>query len=80
MRIESRSGKPLNEITLSLYSIKTNMSHQFIPFAPMFSGAIEFDKEAKAYIEFQDSREVDLMIDMLEEFKRRNNQYFGAWA
>ena len=80
MRIDSRSNKPLNEITLRLYSVDTKMSHQFIPFAPMFTGSINFDKEATAYIEFQDSREVDLLIDMLQKFKRVNNQYFGEWV
>lgn len=80
MRIDSRSNKPLNEITLRLYSVDTKMSHQFIPFAPNYGYPIEFDKDAKAYIEFQDSREVDLLIDMLEKFKRANNQYFGEWV
>lgn len=79
MRIDSRSNKPLNEITLRLYSVDTKMSHQFIPFAPNY-GSIIFDKDASAYIEFQDSREVDMLIDMLEKFKRANNQYFGEWV
>ena len=79
MRIDSRSNKPLNEITLRLYSIDTKMSHQFIPFSPNYGHPIEFDKDARAYIEFQDSREVDLLIDMLERFKRENYHHFGEW-
>lgn len=80
MRIESRSGKPLNEINLRLYSINTKMSHQFIPFNPSYDYPIEFDKNTIAYIEFQDSREVDMLIDMLEKFKRANQNYFGEWC
>lgn len=80
MRIDSCSNKPLNEITLHLYSVDTKMSHQFIPFNPRYDCPIEFHKDAKAYIVFQDSREVDLLIDMLERFKRANNQYFGDWV
>lgn len=79
MRIDSCSNKPLNEITLRLYSVDTKMNHQFIPFTPNY-GSINFDKDARAYIEFQDSREVDMLIDMLEKFKRANNQYFGEWV
>ena len=79
MRIDSRSNKPLNEIALRLYSVDIKMSHQFIPFDPNYR-SINFDKDASAYIEFQDSREVDMLIDMLEKFKRANNQYFGEWV
>ena len=80
MRIDSRSNKPLNEITLRLYSVDTKMRHRFIPFGNSYGHPIELDKDANAYIEFQDSREIDLLIDMLERFKRENILYFGEWS
>ena len=79
MKIHSLSNKPLNEITMRLYSVDTKFSHHFVPFYPGYGGMVDFNRDASAFIEFQDSREIDLMIDMLQRFKQANRDYFGAW-
>ena len=79
MRINSHSNKPLNEIVLRLYSTDTKCSRKFIPFSPDYGGMIEFDRNAYACIEFQDSREIDMLIGMLERFRDKNIEHFGAW-
>lgn len=80
MKINSRGNKPLSEINLRLHSVDTKMSHKFIPFSSNYIEMLEFDPSAVAYIEFQDSREIDMLIDMLEQFKDKNRDYFGAWG
>lgn len=79
MKINSRGNKPLSEINLRLNSVDTKMSHKFIPFSSNCIEMREFDPSAVAYIEFQDSREIDMLIDMLEQFKDKNRDYFGDW-
>lgn len=78
MRISAHSNKPLMEIRLRLYSTDTNFVHYVCPFSNGY-GVEEFDRNARACIEFQDSREIDALIDMLEQFKKANRAYIGEW-
>ena len=75
MKIEGSGLNELCEINLKLRSTDMKFQCQF----NRSLGALTFDRDATACIEFQDSYELDQLIDILLRFKDQNRQFFGEW-
>ena len=79
MRIISSDTK-LGELTLRLRSTDRRFNWLIrSTFDPVLSMNPE-DKDGSAYIEFDDSHEIDQLINILQRFKEENLRYFGEWV
>lgn len=75
MKIEGSGLNKLCEINLKLRSTDMKFQCQFN--RPL--GALTVDRDATACIEFQDSYEIDQLIDILLRFKDNYRRLFGEW-
>ena len=78
MRIFVDDSCTVSDIKLRLNSIQTGF-HWIVK--PNGIGGLsgEIERANSAVIEFNDSYEVDALIDMLLRFKDSNKRYFGEW-
>jgi hypothetical protein len=49
------------------------------PYYPFEDGSPIFKPNSEVLIHFNDSHEVDMLIDLLLRFKDANKAYFGEW-
>ncbi len=78
MKIHSYNNHAhLGEIEFRLYSTDLKLNYHML--APTIFPPPEVDRSHKAVITFDDSREVDLLIHMLERFKEENIKRLGYW-
>ncbi len=78
MRVFIDDTGAISDIKFRLNSIQTGF-HWIIKPNEIGSLSGEIERANSAVIEFNDSREVDALIDMLQRFKESNNYYFGEW-
>lgn len=71
------NSKPVNELILNLHSTDTRLQLYTEPFP--YVDRIDLDRPARATITFEDSREINQLIDALTKFKERNIRYIGHW-
>lgn len=77
MRIEGNT-KRVNELCLNLKSMNTRLRLFVEPFSS-YSDMLDLEEPNSATITFEDSREIDQLIDALQKFKVRNERYIGHW-
>ena len=69
----------VNELELRLMSMDTKMTTYVLVSAPFGSPDRDPDRYARSTIIFNDSREIDNLIEMLRRFKEENAAYIGYW-
>lgn len=68
----------LCELEFRLYSLDRKFRWYMSP--PLNGeGSPEFDNRRRAIITFRDTYEIDMLIKMLERFRRENIDYIGRW-
>ena len=75
MKIINYGEKNTREINLRLKSTDRKLQWFINP----GYGLVPDDRDGQAYIAFDDSYEVDQLINILQKFKEDNQQYFGMW-
>lgn len=76
MKIEG-NFKPINMLNLRLNSMNTRLRLFVEPLS--CSDRLDLEPPNSATITFEDSREIDQLIDALQKFKIRNERYIGHW-
>lgn len=71
-------GGLINNLHVQLGSVNTNFNLVCKPFEPDYEDG-RFEVSNDAIIRFEDSRELDLFIHMLNRFRCKNHEYFGDW-
>ena len=79
MVITSAKG-PVNNLRLSLNSAHTNLKLVCQPFGWDDPYGEKSKIPSEAVIEFNDSRELDMLIHALETFRDKNRDHFGNWV
>lgn len=79
MQIIGKAGT-VNELGLRLGSYGTHFKLVMEPFDHDYIGTPEFKVSNDVLIHFQDTRELDTFIYMLQKFRARNNAYIGDWV
>lgn len=67
----------LGEIEFHLHSVDTHLRYHML--TSTVYPPPEMDRNHRAVITFDDSREVDLLIHMLEQFKKESISRLGYW-
>lgn len=67
----------VTELTLRLKSVDTKLKLFTEPFP--YADRIDLMKPSSAFITFDDSIEIDQLIDALQKFKEQNKRYIGYW-
>lgn len=75
MRINGDGHRDTCEINLRLKSTNRKLQWHIRP----GYGLVPDDKNGRADIIFNDSYEVDQLIEILQRFKEENQRCFGAW-
>lgn len=76
MQITGNSTR-VTQLGLRLKSMDTKLQLFFDPFP--YADRLDLLEPSRASILFDDSREIDALIDALQKFKIRNEQYIGHW-
>lgn len=79
MRIIGNGDATLTEVEFQLNSTGMRFRHYIMPSMPPEGWMEGIGREAKAIICFDDSREIDLFVRILEEFQRSQIGYIGGW-
>ena len=79
MRINSNTTSSITTINMRLFSVDRKMTKHFAPPLIHPDGALYFDNVAFAAIEFEDTYEIDLLIQALERFKQECRGYIGEF-
>jgi hypothetical protein len=79
MRIIGNSDETLTEVEFQLDSTHMRFKHVSIPDIPTEPWMREIGRETKAIICFDDSKEIDMFVRILEEFQRSQTGYIGEW-
>lgn len=69
--------KHVNELQLHLKSVDTRLNLFMEPLPYAYRSDLE--EHDSVTIAFDDSREIDMLIIALDEFKKRNEAYIGYW-
>ena len=77
MKIESKNGF-INEIVLNHKGKKLRLKCFIKPF-PCIDGLDLLEGSKSAEITFDDSQEIDSMIEMLIKFRKECREYIGEW-
>lgn len=79
MRIIGTGDATLTEVEFQLNSTGMRFKHIIMPNMSKEPWMQVFERETKAVICFDDSKEIDIFVRMLEEFQRSNARYIGEW-
>lgn len=76
MKITGNS-EHINELFLSLKSMNTRLNLFVEPFP--YADRLDLERQNSVAIIFEDSREIDMLINALQKFKEQNERYIGYW-
>jgi hypothetical protein len=68
----------VDTLQLTLGSLDTHFKYSFQPFVPDHTDGM-FNVSSDVIIRFNDSRELDMFIRMLQKFQSKNQRYIGDW-
>lgn len=68
----------VDELHLRLNSAHINLKHIYKPLNPLEQG-YPVNNPNTSMIVFEDSREIDTLIEALQQFRELNYSYFGEW-
>lgn len=71
----------VDTLQLTLGSLDTHFKWSFLPFGvdPTSGPIDEIHVHNNVIIRFNDSRELDMFIRMLQKFQSKNQRYIGDW-
>lgn len=69
----------LCQLEFRLYSLDRTFRWYMAPSLNACGVLPEYDRRRRAMITFNDTYEIDMLIKMLERFKRENIDYIGRW-
>lgn len=75
--VGNNSISDVNTLHLRLKNMNTNL-HLYIEPIPFMEGR-DLGEPIRASIQFNDTREIDALIDALQKFKTQNERYIGSW-
>ena len=81
MKISSRGVKPTTVLQMSLPALSLRFTNHILPSLKGYSSIapIEFNEDATTYFDFADTHEIDLLIHILEKFKRECKNSLGEY-
>lgn len=68
----------VDTLQLTLGSLNTHFKYSFQPYVPDHVDGM-FNVSNDVIIRFNDSRELDMFIRMLQKFQSKNHRYIGDW-
>lgn len=78
MKFSVDKSGPIEKLMIRLNSCNVNFSHEYRPIDPI-EYRYPIEQPNVGVILFNDSHEIDMLIEALERFKDISQNYMGAW-